>query len=108
MEQIKISMDNGGVQTLNKVEYISELIKNLIYLDALHANGFSYISDRDMDIMKVNNGALTMMREMKTSGNIYKLLRNTLMVDVASIEFDNDTTKLWHMRLSHLNERVMM
>lgn len=61
MWQIKISMDIGGMQTLNDVRYIFELVNNMISLGTL-ANGFSYKSDGDMDIMKVSNGAFIVMR----------------------------------------------
>jgi transposase InsO family protein len=106
--QVKIAMDDGGVRTLTDVRYIPELRKNLISLGTLQANGYSYRSDGDRDILKVSKGALTVMRAKRTAGNIYKLLGNTVVGDVASVESDNDATKLWHLRLGHLSERGMM
>lgn len=47
---------------------------NLISLGTLQENGFSHRSDRDKDILKVNKGALTVMRKNMTVGNIYRLL----------------------------------
>lgn len=70
MRQIINVMDNGGVQTLNEVSYILELRKNLISLGNLQTNGFSYKFDGDRDIIKVSNGAFTMMRARMTPGNI--------------------------------------
>lgn len=58
--------------------------------------------------MGVSKGAKTMMMESTTTRNIYKLLWCTFMGDVASVETDNDATKLWHMRLDHLNEYGMI
>ncbi|CAJ2662759.1 unnamed protein product [Trifolium pratense] len=106
--QIKIAMDDGGVRTLTDVRYIPELRKNLISLGTLQAHGYSYKSDGDRDILKVSKGALTVMRAKRTAGNIYKLLGHTVVGDVASVESDNDATKLWHLRLGHLSERGMM
>jgi hypothetical protein len=105
---VKIAMDDSGVQTLNDVRYIPELRKNLISLVTLQANGYSYSSDGDMDILKVSKGALTVMKAKSTAGNIYKFLGNTVVCDVALVEPDNDATKLWRLRLSHLSEREMM
>lgn len=50
--------------------------------------------------MKVSNGALIVMRSKRIIDDIYKLLRNIVVGDVASAESDNDVTKLWHMHLS--------
>lgn len=66
------------------------------------------MSDGDMEIMRVRKGALIVMRAWRTTINIYKLLENTVVNDVVSVEYDNDSTKLWNMCLDHLNEREMM
>lgn len=58
--------------------------------------------------MKDSKGVLIVMREKRTASNIYKILGSTVVGDVASVEFDNGATKLWHTRLVHLNERGMM
>lgn len=58
----------------------------MISLGTLHANNFSYRSDEDMDIIKVRKGALIVMRAKSIVGNIYKLLRNFIVGDVASVE----------------------
>lgn len=63
-------MDDGGVRTLNGVKYIPKSRKNLIFQSNIHDYGFSYISDGDMDNMKVVKGSLIMMRERRISGNI--------------------------------------
>lgn len=39
--------------------------------------------------MKVRKGALNLMRANRTTCNIYKLLGNIVVGDVASVEFDN-------------------
>lgn len=108
MEQIEISTDDGGVQTLNDVRYIPEFIKNLIYLSTIQENDFSYKSDGDKYIMMVSKGTLTLMRARGIVGNIYKLLENNVVGDVTSIKPDSDTTKLWNIRLNHLMECGMI
>ena len=47
---------------------------------------------------------LTVMKEQRTVGNIYRLLGSTIVGLVASFESGNDATKLWHLRLGHLSE----
>lgn len=92
-------MNAGSVRILKEVKYILEFMKNLISLCTLHENYFSYRSNGDMHIMKVSKGVLFVTRERRTEGNIYKLLGNIVVGDVASVEFDKDATKLWHTRL---------
>lgn len=48
------------------------------------------------------------MRARNIVGNIYKQFGNIIVGDVASIEPNNDVTKLSYMRQGHLNERGMM
>lgn len=100
-------MDNGGTRILNNVQYIPKFMKNLTSLGTLKENGFFCKFDGDKDIMKVGNGALTMMKVDRTTSNIYKLFGSTFIGDVASIESDIDATKLYHMCLCHLSERDM-
>lgn len=49
-----------------------------------------------------------MMRAKRIAGNIYKLLRCTVVGDVVLVESIHDATKLWHMRLGHLSDHEMM
>lgn len=67
-------MDDGGMRTLIDVRDILKKRKNLIFLGTLQADGFSYNSDGDKDIMKLKKGSLSLMRARRTIGNIYKLL----------------------------------
>ena len=108
MEKIKISLDDGGVRTLSEVRYVPELRKNLISLGTLQVNGFSLWLERDRDIMKASKDSVIVMWAKRIVGNIYKLLSFTIMGDVASVETDNDATRLWHMPLRLLNEKRMM
>lgn len=71
----------------------------MIYLGTLQVNGFSYIFDGDNDIMKFTKGALIMLRRRMISSNIYKLLGNLSVGNVAAVEFDYDANNLSHMCL---------
>lgn len=75
---------------LNDIRFILKLKKNLISPVTLLTNGFSQKSDGDNDIIKVRKSALIMMRAC----NIYKLLENIDVHDVASVKSNNDATKL--------------
>lgn len=105
--QVHIAMDDGGLRTLCYVWYILELRNNLILHGTLQANGFNYRTDGDRDTLRVCNGVLTMMKAQWILGNIYRLLRSTIIGWIASIESNDDATILWHQRLGHLNECEM-
>lgn len=90
--KIKISLYDVGVRMLSEVHYVPKLRKNLTSLGNLQANGYSFHSDGDKDMMSISKDAMTMMRAGRVAGNIYKLLGSTVMDDVASIETDNDAT----------------
>ena len=80
MGQVKIALDDGGVRTLSQVRYVPEVKKNLISLGTLQANGCSFKSNGNSDILRVSKGAMTVMRAKRTAGNIYKLLGAQLWV----------------------------
>ena len=65
-------MHDGVIRTLTDVRHIPDLKKNLISLETLHVNGFSYKCEKDC--VKVSKGALKVMKEQITSGNIYRLI----------------------------------
>ncbi|KAK4431089.1 Retrovirus-related Pol polyprotein from transposon TNT 1-94 [Sesamum alatum] len=104
---VRIKMYDGTVRTLCDVRHIPELKKNLISLGTLHKNGFIPKADEDRETIRIVKGALTVMRGKITAWNIYKLLGSTVVGGVHSVETCVDNTKLWHMRLGHLNERGM-
>ncbi|KAE8674175.1 hypothetical protein F3Y22_tig00111769pilonHSYRG00531 [Hibiscus syriacus] len=103
---VRIKMYDGSVRTLSVVRHIPDLKKNLISLGTLHKNGFIPKSDEDRETIRIVKGSLTVMKGKMTAGNIYRLLGSTVAGGVHSVESCDDTTKLWHMRLAHLSERV--
>ena len=58
--------------------------------------------------MKVSKDAMIVMKRQKLAVNIYKLLGTTIVGGVATVEYELDSTVLWHMRLGHMGEREMM
>lgn len=58
----------------------------MTFLGTLQADGFSYRSDEDKDIMNVSKSELIVMRAMRTIGNIYTLLGCIIVGDVALVE----------------------
>ncbi|CAA0834067.1 Probable prolyl 4-hydroxylase 11 [Striga hermonthica] len=68
---VKIKMYDGTVRTLCDVRH--KLKKNLISLGTLHKNGFIPKADEDRETIKIVKGALTVIKERITAGNIYKL-----------------------------------
>jgi hypothetical protein len=92
---IRIKIFDGVLRTLCEVRHIPEVEKNLISLGILDSNGYCY--KYESGVMKVTKGAMVMMKWQKSSKNIYKLLGNTVVGGIASVEFDSDCTVLWHM-----------
>jgi hypothetical protein len=103
---IRIKMFDSVVKTLCEVRHIPEVKKNLISLGILDSNGYGYKSESR--VMKVTKGAMVVMKGQKSSKNIYKLLGNTVVGGIASVESDSDCTILWHMQLGHMSERGML
>jgi hypothetical protein len=80
--------------------------KNLISLGTLYSNGYGY--KYEGRVMKLTKGAMIVMKELKSSNNIYTLLRSTIVGGIASMEFDLDCIVLWHMWLGHMSERGIL
>ena len=60
--------------------------------------------------MKITKGALMVMKGQKIS-TLYRLIGNTVVGRVAvttPVESSTDDTKLWHMRLGHIDECGML
>lgn len=104
---IQIRMHDGIDRTLTDVRHILNLKKNLISLGALDSIGCKCTIEGG--VMRVTKGALVVMRGQKNE-NLYVLQGSTVLgatTDSSSIDTDSDTTRLWHMRLGHMDERGM-
>jgi hypothetical protein len=89
---IIIKIFDGMVRTLCDVRHVPEVEKNLISLGTLDSNGYGYKSEGR--VMKVTKGVMIVTKGQKSSKNIYKLLRSTIVGGIASVEFDSDCTAL--------------
>jgi len=82
------------------------MTRNLISLGILEANGCRYSAENG--VLKVMKGAMVLMKGFR-QGSLYLLQSTTVTgsVIVCTISVDVDTTRLWHMRLGHMSEKVM-
>ncbi|KAL0363821.1 UNVERIFIED_CONTAM: Retrovirus-related Pol polyprotein from transposon TNT 1-94 [Sesamum angustifolium] len=87
---VRTKMYDGTIRTLSDVRHIQDLKKNLISLGTLHKN----IPKVDRKTIRIVKGALTVMKGKITAGNVYKLLGNTVVSGVHSIDSCDDNTKL--------------
>ena len=100
---IKVKMFDGIVRTLSEVRHVPDLKKNLISLGALDAAGYRYTAEDG--VLKVNKGAMVVMKGER-NGNLYRLKGTTISGKAAvatPTESNDDTTKLWHLRLGHMS-----
>ena len=56
----------------------------------------------------MSKDAMIVMKRQKLAVNIYKLLGTTIVGGVATVEYELDSTVLWHMQLGHMGECGMM
>ncbi|KAK3009485.1 hypothetical protein RJ639_015446 [Escallonia herrerae] len=108
ISSIQIRIHDGIVKTLTDVRHVPELRKNLIFLGTLDSNSCSYRATSG--VMGIVKGAFIMMKVLKQN-SLYFLQGSTVTGVAATTSFsdiDSDTTKLWHMRLGHMNERDVL
>ena len=101
-------MFDGVVRVISNVKHVPNTMKNLISLGVLDDLGYSYSSKGG--IMKITKGALIVMKGKKKVSMLYRLIGNTVIGRVAvttTVESSIDDTKLWHILLSHIGERVI-
>ena len=53
--------------------------------------------------IKVTKGSMTLKE--KWTANLYKMTGSIIIGNASAITEEEDTTRLWHMRLGHINER---
>ena len=99
---IHMRMFDGQVQTLTNVRHVPDLKKNLLSLGALKARGYKF-SGADGAI-NVTKGSMTILKGERTT-NLYKLTGSIIVGNTSAVTEKEDTTRLWHMRLGHMNER---
>ncbi|KAG8472490.1 hypothetical protein CXB51_034176 [Gossypium anomalum] len=82
----------------------NDLKRNLISLSTFDSKGYRYTDESG--VLKISKGSLVVMKGQKKTAKLYVLQGSTVTGDavVASSSLsDDDITKLWHMRLGHMN-----
>ena len=98
---IRILLPNGSAWLLEKVQHILDLRRNLISVGQLdEGHAILFVGGT----WKITKGARVLAREKKT-GTLYitSCPRDTIAVADASID-----TSLWHRRLGHRDEDVVV
>ncbi|KAG8481615.1 hypothetical protein CXB51_026469 [Gossypium anomalum] len=106
---IKVNIFDGVFRTLSDVRHILELKRNLILLSTLDSKGYRYTVESG--VLNISKGSLVVMKGQRKTAKLYVLQGSTITGDatVASSSLsDDDITKLWHMRLGHMSENVMV
>ena len=89
-------MFDGMVQELKEVRYVLQLKRNLISVGALKTLGLSI-----RDVLKMTKDSMVVLKGV-CRNNLYYLKGSTVTGQVAtSTDSDDDSTRLWHMRLGH-------
>ncbi|KAG8471994.1 hypothetical protein CXB51_036525 [Gossypium anomalum] len=106
---IKVKMFDGVVRTLSDMRHVPELKRNLISLNTLDSKGYRYTAESG--VLKISKGSLVVMKGQRKTAKLYVLQGSTVTGDAAvasSSLSDDDITKLWHIRLGHISENVMV
>ena len=104
---VRIKMFDGVVGVISNVKHVPDTMKNLISLGVLDDLGYSYSSKGG--IMKITKGSLIVMKGKKVS-MLNRLIGNTVIgkvVVTTTVKSIIDDTKLWHIRLGYIGERVI-
>ena len=86
------------MKNLKEVRFIPEMKMNLISLGALEASGYT-ITLKDGGL-KVSLKNLVVLKGIRRK-NLYFLQGSTVTGMAMATTSDEDTTRLWHMRLGH-------
>ena len=102
---IIIMMFNGMVRQLKDVRYVPQLKKNLISIGVLEAQSLKRILEDG--ILKMFKGSMVVLKGIGWN-NLPYLKGSTVIGQVASSEGANDdSTRLWHMKLGHVGEKSL-
>jgi transposase InsO family protein len=106
---VQIKTNDGMTRTLKNVRYIPEMSRNLISLNTLDAEGYTY-SGSD-GVLKVSKGSLVCLKGDLNSAKLYVLGGCTLPGSdsaVAAVTNDEPSkTNIWHMHLRHMTHHGM-
>ncbi|KAG8501335.1 hypothetical protein CXB51_003507 [Gossypium anomalum] len=101
---IKVKMFDGVVKTLGDVRHVPELKRNLISLSIVDSKGYRYTTESE--VLKISKDSLIVMKGQRKTAKLYVFQGSTVTGDAAAASsslLDDDITKLWHIRLGHMN-----
>ena len=98
-------MFDGIIRELKEVRYVPQLKRNLISGGALKTLGLE-LSIKD-EILKMTKGSMVVLKDVCWN-NLYYLKGSTVTGQVTtSTDTDDDSIRLWHMRLGHTGEKSL-
>jgi len=98
---IRMRMFDGQIRILTNVRHVPDLKKSFLSFGALEAQGCKFLGvDRGIKAIK---GSMIILKG-KWTANLYKMTGNIIIGD-ASVTSEEDTTRLWYMRLGHMSKR---
>ncbi|KAK5825129.1 hypothetical protein PVK06_019933 [Gossypium arboreum] len=98
---IKTKMFDKIIRTLSGIRHVPEL-------NTLDSKG--YRNTVESGVLKISKGSLVEMKGPRKTAKLYVLQGSTITGDTivtSSSLLDDDVTRLWHMRLGHMNENNM-
>ena len=102
---IRIKMFDGMVRDLTEVRYVPQMEKNIMSVGAVESKKLKMTLENG--VLKVMKGSMVVMKGLRDK-NLYYLKGSTVTSAlVAAVDFDEDATRLWHMRLDHTGEKSM-
>ena len=101
---IKIKMFDGTIRTIEKVQHVKGLKKNLLSLRQMDSHG--YKTHVENGIMKIIKGVLVFMKAEKIGANLFMLKGETLQeADSCVASNGEESTMMWHLKLGHMSEQ---
>ena len=92
----------GRVQTLKGVRYVPGQRKNLHMLGSLETQGYKFTgTDESPKVIK----SFMMILKTESIANLYKVIESMVIGDSSITTEEEDTTRLWHMRLRYMIEQ---
>lgn len=94
-------MHDGTRSILKDVRYVPELKSNQISLDILDLLGYTFKAEKRK--LTVFKGSLVLMKGVRSNG-LCTLTEGNFIGSASTIESDQTTTMLWHLRLTHISD----
>jgi len=101
MGEIRIRLPNRSIWVIQKVRHVPKLMRNLIYVGQLDAEGYTIMFGNNA--WKITKGAMVIARGSKT-GTLYMTSSDRNLIAIAD---SGAETELWHRRLGHMSEKGM-